>query len=353
MHSIMIGGAEVAILSAVPALVRKFDVTVIVLGAIDNTLLTGFSQKEKNIFKVFDYPIYKYPFILSSIISYILSLKPDIVIASLWRSAMIATIVKKMRKPIRFVTFVHNTDFPHFFAKRFNHLAVKSADLVLADSYSTYQFVKSAFKPKATLKQISFITNSTPSEFLERSISQNAQIRFLFLARITKVKNLPRAIEFISKLKDKGYDVVLDVYGRKADGYDDAFAKVDELSLQKVVAFKGEINPQQKYQLFEKYHFLIQMSVYEGMAMSVAEAMQYGLPCIVTPVGEIPNYAKDMQSAIFVDLNEPLDQSLLAKVERVIGSQAIYREISYNAHQQFLNSTTFDVSLVDCIEELS
>lgn len=352
MHSVAIGGAEVAILSAIPLLARRYDTTVVVLGSVDSKLLQKFTDEEKKVFKVFDYPIYKYPFIVGKLASFILSLSPDIVVASLWRSAMVSFFVKRLKRSIRLVTLVHSTNFPHYFARYFNGLAVKLSDLVLADSQSTFQFVQSTFKPKAILKKVSFIIQSTPAVSSRRSLPSGKPMKFLFLARITKVKNLPKAIEFVSMLVKRGHEVSFDVYGRKGDGYEKALAMVKKLGLEEVVSFKGEIDPLSKYQLFSKYHFLIQFSIYEGMAMSVAESMQFGLPCIVTAVGEIPNYAEDMKSAIFADANDSSHYLLLEKVEQVIRSKTLYEVISFNAQQQFMNVPTFADSLIDNIEEL-
>jgi glycosyltransferase involved in cell wall biosynthesis len=46
--------------------------------------------------------------------------------------------------------------------------------------------------------------------------------------------------------------------------------------------------------------FYLQTSMYEGMALSVVEAMQAGLVPIVKPVGEISSYTRDGESAIWL-----------------------------------------------------
>jgi glycosyltransferase involved in cell wall biosynthesis len=148
-------------------------------------------------------------------------------------------------------------------------------------------------------------------------------------------------------------NVTLDIYG-KDDGERHSLEKqIETLNLSSFIRFKGEIHAAEKLKLFKQYNFLIQLSSREGMAMSVAEAMQNGMVCIVTPVGEISNYARDMETAIFIDVSskEKWRQSL-DKIEAVINDEVIYNRISNNSYEKFRNVKTYSDSLIEELETL-
>jgi glycosyltransferase involved in cell wall biosynthesis len=243
-------------------------------------------------------------------------------------------------------------DFAHALDRFFSVLAISKADKILTDSEATSKFVTSNFLPEAPVHVISFCTNPSPDQNLIAPLNAD-EIRFLFLGRLNKVKNLTLTVDAIADLRSRNMNVTLDIYG-KDDGERNGLEKqIEALALGDFVHFKGEIYASEKLKIFKQYNFLIQLSSREGMAMSVAEAMQNGLVCIVTPVGEIPNYATDMETAIFIDVSskEKWEQSL-DKVETVIHADGIYKQISSACYEKFKHVKTYSDSLIDELETL-
>ena len=83
--------------------------------------------------------------------------------------------------------------------------------------------------------------------------------------------------------------------------------------------------------------FFIQLSHYEGMAMSVVEAMQFGLVPIVTNVGEIEHYCIDYQNSI---IYEGL-QKTFNKVFELKKSEIDFHEIRNNAINTWKNKKLY------------
>jgi len=354
LHDIAVGGVEMALLSAIPELTKHYDLKILVLGSVDESLIQGLSQEEKNIFHSFKIPVYAYPFQLKKITNWIIEERPALIISSLWRASWVGTAVKKkLGQAVKFISFIHSTNFPHYFAYYFNGRAVKLSDLVLTDSQSSFLFVKKKFEPRADIKVISFLTHKTPEIYPGNKIPDNKILNLLSLGRIQKVKNIPLALEVISELRNKGYTVILDIYGRPGNDYDAVIKKRTELNLEQNVFFKGVITGDEKFALFNKYHFIIQLSSYEGMAMSIAEAMQHGLPVIASPVGEIPYYSKDMQSAIHFNINDSSKwKENILKIEHVINTPALYQQISVNSWASFQYALTYSQSLLEAINSI-
>ena len=351
LHDIAIGGVEVALLSALPRLAEEYELKVIVLGTIDPTLIAHYTIEQKSVFQPFSYPLYTYPLHINTIVKTIVRFKPDYLICSLWRSLMIGVLVKRRYKEVKFFTFIHSVSYFHALSKYFTIQAIKKSDVVLTDSASTFQFVNANFDLKCPVRRVSFMTHPSTT-FIERKFPpQNKPISFLFMGRVDKLKNLSAVIKLMAFLRTKGYDVTLDIYGRKENAYTEVSALVAQLDLDSFVMFKGEIEPTKKFNLFSHYDFYIQLSAVEGMAMSVAEAMQSGLPCIVSPVGEIPNYSEDGVSAVFIDIwDEAQWLPSLQKVEEVIKDASLYQRLSKNCWNNFQGRKVYSESLIENIE---
>src|SRR5690606_6852094 len=93
------------------------------------------------------------------------------------------------------------------------------------------------------------------------------------------------------------------------------------------------------------------LSAQEGMAMSVAEAMQCGAVCVVTPVGGIAQYAIDGFSAIFVDTtDEAAWDNSMQRVVDTVGNIGRCQELSEAAFNTFKGASVFADALIEAID---
>lgn len=346
LHDIKTGGVEVALLSAIPKLNKEFELSIIVLGDIDATLLVGLTDDEKRVFHKYDYKLFTYPIVLPYIIMSVLKLRPDIIISSLWRGSLIGISAKMLNSKIKYFAFIHSNLFFHKFDHFFSRLAINTCDSVLTDSKSTYDHVKT-INPDVDAHVISFLTNVTPNSSGRFLANDHNEIRLLSLGRLNTIKNIPSAIEAIAYLRKNGLNVVLDIYGRDDGAQYFVEAAIKDNNMESVVTLKGEISPNERFGLFEQYHGLIQCSLFEGMAMSVVEAMQYGMVCFVTPVGEIPNYSADLLSAVYINVDDNSSKlNSFDKMKRVLSDVELCKKISYNAWKNFEGKPVYADSLV-------
>jgi len=355
LHNIEIGGVEVALLSAIPELCCRYELKVVVLGKVNQSLISNFTQSERAVFQEFDGPLYLFPLKIPSIVRYIRDFNPDIVISSLWKGSLIGSLVKKKMPGVRFCAFIHSTRFFHKLDSYCTDLALGRADEVFVDSASTADFVKTRLASAVEVKVMSFLTHHTPRSNPRLSTGRKVgktSVRFLFLGRIYKVKNLPLAIDVIDALRRQDIHATLDVYGREGDDYTHSREKVAALNLEDQVTFKGEVDIWDRFMLFKDYDFLIQLSAFEGMAMSVAEAMQNGLVPFVTDVGEIHHYAQDGKSALFAVIEDgKVGETSLLKLTRVIKDDALYIRLSQDAFQAFCGQKSYADSLSESLSQ--
>lgn len=108
---------------------------------------------------------------------------------------------------------------------------------------------------------------------------------FLAVGRLTKEKNYKLMLGAFSKLKDE--NITLVVLGKDYDGFLERFK--DEIPSD--VHFLGGKNNVSDYLL--NADCFIMSSLYEGLPISIIEAMSAGLPIVSTSVGGIPDVVKD------------------------------------------------------------
>lgn len=350
MHDLALGGVEVALLSAVPQLNYEFDLKIVCLGKIDPTMIAALSPNEKAAFSSFEQSPRQFFVSTFAAVRFILRFNPDIMICSLWRASMLGTFIKKIRSNIKLVSFIHSTVFFHFLDRIFTTLAIKSADLILTDSGATKESITSISRHQPPIKIVSFITNLSPDQKNNARLDIEHQVKFMYLGRIDPVKNIPLAIDTIHYLRRRGIQATLDIFGKPSAHQHEVKKHIQDTHLQSFVQFRGELTTASRQEIFKEYNFLIQLSRVEGMAMSVAEAMQNGIVCAVTPVGEIPNYSVDMKSAVFMSFQTPHDwNQSLKKLEGVIRNPELYESISFNCWHDFQDVQTYSDSLIECI----
>lgn len=349
LHDIQIGGVEVALLSAIPLLSEVYELTIIVLGGIDKKLLNPLNEELRSIFKSFDYPLYTYPVKVRKIVRYVANLSPDLLVCSLWRASWIGTLVKRRVSNLRFFLFIHSSRFFHQADAYFSRRAVSVADVILVDSFSALQFVKRVAVRQVPIRRVSFLTHATPLEnpLMHKRLFEDGEIRCLFMGSISKVKNLTFVVSFINDLRKRSFGAKLDLYGRKGDDFVNVERQIKALHLEDSVTYMGEVDPIVRMSVYRQYDFYIQQSEFEGMAMSVAEAMQNGLVCIASPVGEIPAYSRDGESVIFMEYKEECSRLHgLNMVSRMLNDPALYVSMSNRCHDNFLYKETYGESLL-------
>jgi glycosyltransferase involved in cell wall biosynthesis len=220
--------------------------------------------------------------------------KPDLLIVSLWRAYALGIVLKLLRPKIRLVIFLHSPSDAHKLDRFLTRLAARLASNVWADSQASLALrLPGLVSDKA--KVISFVTeriNPLPA----RSVSPT----FVFWGRLHVHKGLSRALNIFAAILDKQPTACFWIIGPDGGDLDRLRAELVSKNLSQTVEILG---PKSFFEIKEiacSASFYLQTSELEGMAMSVVEAMQLGLVPVVTPVGEIKNYALHKENAVIV-----------------------------------------------------
>ena len=95
------------------------------------------------------------------------------------------------------------------------------------------------------------------------------------------------------------------------------------------------------HDFYKKHHVdcLINLSISEGIPVSVMEAFSYGIPCIATAVGGIPEIVENEYNGFLVD--EKINNTQIHDFVLRIMSDSSYRQ---NAYSTWLTKYNFDVN---------
>lgn len=127
-----------------------------------------------------------------------------------------------------------------------------------------------------------------PTEYLRK----DGKIRFMFLARIDIIqKGLDLLFPAIKQFNADGYKEKAEFhfYGKArnpkwATTFNQYISEADDN-----VFFHGPVDGETKELAYQNADVFLLTSRYEGMPMSILEALSYGLPCIITPQTNVEN----------------------------------------------------------------
>jgi len=105
----------------------------------------------------------------------------------------------------------------------------------------------------------------------------------LSLGRIDPVKGFPILLEAIQRMAHSGIPTRLLIAGPDSRGYSAVVRQmVEKLGLDKFVAFLPPVVGDEKKQLMQAADTFALPSLHENFGMAIIEAMQQGLPCVIS-----------------------------------------------------------------------
>jgi glycosyltransferase involved in cell wall biosynthesis len=335
ISSLNVGGVEKGIQLSVNALNEKIDYNVFTLSNNNSISLNpNYVVSPTKKYILFSFP---------SVIKELKKFNPDVIVVSLWRSVWIAILYKKfINKNQKLILFVHSEIFFHVLDKFFTKYLAKYADAVAFDSLNTANVQKSLIKNTRPFFLIPYVFPHNKG-FTKR-INSFEPLKFMFAGRIVPVKNLESVLYFFNQMKLQKIQFVFDIYGIGDAEYILQLQKLASLyDISHEINFRGYFDVDAAADIFNQYQFYIQFSKNEGMAMSVVDAMLYGLVPIVTAVGEIKNYVSHNDNGLILKyLDDKPDYDLLLNDLKVlINHPTVFNRLSENAINYFKDAKSY------------
>jgi glycosyltransferase involved in cell wall biosynthesis len=266
----------------------------------------------------------------------------DILVVSLWRALLVGLCVKILRPRLKLVVFIHNSKDAHFVDYSVTRIAVRLADRVWSDSETSW---KNRLSPNLSPqpRTISFVARK-----LDPLPDAALAPEFIFWGRLSGQKDLPRALHIFAGVYRKYQNARYHIIGPDGGQLGEIQSLCRSMGVAEAVMFYGpqDINGIQR--IATSKCFYLQTSVYEGMAMSVVEAMQMGLVPVVTPVGEIRAYCKHNLNSILIHEVTQAVKDIVHLVE----CEADYLALQAAAIAQWASAKLYCESILDASNEL-
>lgn len=205
--------------------------------------------------------------------------------------------------------------------------------IVLSNSW------KEAVNKAFNLKNIEVVYNPCSSVISDKEYQKKKHI--LYAGTINARKGYSDMIRAFAKIADihKDWKIVFAGNGEIENGKNIA----KELGIEKQCLFLGWVNGEQKDKAFKEASIFCLPSYAEGFPMAVLDAWAYSLPVITTPVGGIPDVAKNEENMLVFDSGNT--NKLAEYMHRLITDKELNDKIT-KASIDFAN-TTFNINEIN------
>lgn len=266
---------------------------------------------------------------------------------SFWRKSLFFFISKALSKKI--IYHIHGGGFVAFYnnASKFGQRLIKyilmnsQVIIVLTDSWRNMVIETVGAARIETLQNP--ITDSEYCSIANHPVDN----RLLFLGLVKKEKGVFDILSAMYLLRENyNLTVNLDVCG--VGDIAKLKQKAKKMGMTKNIVVHGWVDAKKIKELMSKATAFILPSYYEGLPMSIIEAMAASVPVIASNVGGIPDIIKDGENGMLI---EPGNIKAMAeKIKRIVENKDERIEISQKAKEMVLISYSQKIVIDKLIE---
>lgn len=191
------------------------------------------------------------------------------------------------------------------------------ADLILVLSEQWRRWIKEALN---ITEHVEVLYNPCPTVNRREDLREH---NILFAGTIIPRKGYMDLIRAFAKIASKYKDWKI-VFAGNGE-IDKAQLAIKELNIEQQVKFLGWVRGEQKDRAFQEASIYCLASDGEGFPMGVLDAWAYGIPCVVTPVGGIPDIVEDGVNGLIFPVGDI--ETLSQKLESLILDESLRKQI--------------------------
>lgn len=177
-------------------------------------------------------------------------------------------------------------------------------------------------------------TNGINMQIAKKENFNKEKIKFVYIGRLDAFhKGLDILVESIFKIKEYliCHNCEFYIYGPDYAGrYAKVKKMIQERNLESVISLNSAISGEEKQQVLLDSDIFIQTSRFEGMPMGILEALNYGIPCIVTGGTNLGELISRYDAGWFAETN---DESVAQEIKRAIEQRDKWQIKSKNARK--------------------
>ena len=181
-----------------------------------------------------------------------------------------------------------------YFFRLVQRIAFKLADISVVSNPLDHEFVTERYNVDNVRINPSYVDGSVYFRTPNKNIILENKIKFLYVGRLEKVKNIINIIDAILLTGN-----TIDIYG---DGSLRPYIqeKYQTPIAEKKVSLMGIVSNNELAKIYQRYDFYILMSLTEGMSKTLLEAMTSGLICVVSDIPQNTCMVVDGETGITV-----------------------------------------------------
>lgn len=209
------------------------------------------------------------------------------------------------------------------------------ADLVLVLSEQWRRWIKMALNLENHLE---VLYNPCPI------VNRREELRkkhILFAGTIIPRKGYETLIRSFAKIASKNLDWKV-VFAGNGE-IEEAMKIVEDCGIKNQVKFLGWVTGRDKERAFQEASIYCLASDGEGFPMGVLDAWAYGIPCVVTPVGGIPDIVVDGENGLVFNVGNI--EALAERLDKIINNEILRKKIACASME--LAATTFNISSIN------
>lgn len=179
-------------------------------------------------------------------------------------------------------------------------------------------------------------TYSDPEKEIISKTGFNSTIEFIFVGSLVSGKNPLYAMKIMQNLVEKGFNVVLNLYG---EGFERTVLEnyIQINNLENNVFLHGNQNKEIIKKAYQKSHFVILPSRSEGWPKAIAEGMFWGCVPVATKVSCLPSMLDYGNRGILLEMDLDKDVN---RIEEIISDEKTFLTKSRLAMQWSQDYTT-------------
>lgn len=162
--------------------------------------------------------------------------------------------------------------------------------------------------------------NSIVCSDTKKSHGENKTL--IFVGRLSKDKNIIPIMDAVNRMLDKKLLIL-------GDG--EEYEKLCQYESDKII-FVGAVPPAEVNGYLEQADILVMNSVFEGVPMTILEALSIGLPVVSTPVGGIPSV---LSFGLDSEDTDGSAEMIYEKVQKIYAYYGKYAQAAYDSSKKF------------------
>ena len=217
--------------------------------------------------------------------------------ASFERKMLVFNLARFFKK--KTILHMHAGEFDRYYKESSRKKQIKktvmNCDKLIALSKSWREYYI-AFGKKS--KDIILLNNIVDTQKKPKTYQRN--LHLLYLGWLGEKKGVFDLMDVIIEHKEELKGLFLLKLGG-FDNYERINALIKNNALEELVTLEGWVSGEKKISILDWANVFILPSYYEGLPISILEAMSNGMPIISTPIGGIPDVVKDGVNGILVE----------------------------------------------------